>query len=69
MLFYLIAVVEAPESPQYQAKETLGMDLGVQNLATDSDGEVFSGKQVEQTRQRYSEVESFPPKSKESIKA
>ena len=55
-VFYLIAVVEAPEASQYQAKETLGVDLGIHNLATDSDGEVFSGKQVEQTRQRYSKL-------------
>ena len=37
-VFYLIAVVDVPEAPQYDAKETLGVDLGIQNLATDSDG-------------------------------
>jgi len=63
-VFYLIAVVEAPESPQYQAKETLGMDLGVHNLATDSDGELFSGKQVERTRQRYSELRASLQRAK-----
>ena len=53
--FYLIAVVDAPEGPQYyQPKGALGVDLGIKNLATDSDGEVFSGEKVEKTRQRYS---------------
>ena len=63
-VFYLISVVEAPEAPRYQPKETLGVDLGVQNLATDSDGEVFSGKQVEKTRQRYSELRASLQRAK-----
>jgi putative transposase len=58
-VFYLIAAVDLPEEPQYQAKEgTLGIDLGIENLATDSDGEIFSGKQVENTRRRYSALRS-----------
>jgi transposase len=31
----------------------LGVDLGIVNLATDSDGETYSGEAVERTRQRY----------------
>jgi len=31
---------------------TLGIDLGIVNLATDSEGEAFSGQAVEQNRQR-----------------
>ena len=31
----------------------LGVDLGIVNLATDSDGETFSGAQVEKVRNRY----------------
>ncbi len=42
-VFYLIAIVEVPEAPEYKSTETLGVDLGIVNLATDSDGEVFSG--------------------------
>ena len=57
-IFYLIAVVDASEESQYDPKGTLGVDLGIENLATDSDGQVFSGKQVEQTRQRYSLLRS-----------
>src|SRR2546421_1004009 len=37
-----------PDSPT----DTLGVDLGIVNIATDSTGETFSGEQVEKTRQR-----------------
>ena len=53
-VFYLIAVVDAPEQSEYDPRGTLGVDFGIENLATDSDGEVFSGSRVEETRQRYS---------------
>src|SRR6185437_1390046 len=32
---------------------TLGVDLGIVNLATDSEGETFSGAKVKHARQRY----------------
>jgi putative transposase len=54
-VFYLIAAVDGRDESQYEAKGgTLGVDLGIENLAIDSDGESFSGKQVEKSRQRYS---------------
>lgn len=56
--FYLVAVVDAPEESEYDPKGTLGVDLGIENLATDSDGQIFSGEQVEQTRQKYSALKS-----------
>jgi putative transposase len=51
--FYLIAVVDAPEQSEFDPVGVLGVDLGIENIATDSDGQVFSGEKVEQTRQRY----------------
>lgn len=42
---------QAPEP--IETKGVLGVDLGVVNLATDSDGETFSGAGVEQVRRRY----------------
>jgi putative transposase len=57
-IFYLVAVADAPEESKYNPKGTIGVDLGIENLATDSDGQFFSGKQVERTRQRYSELRS-----------
>lgn len=52
-VFYLVAVVDAPEKSQYDPISTLGVDLGIENIATDSDGQVFSGKKVEHIRQKY----------------
>jgi putative transposase len=45
-------VDEAPEP--IETKGTIGVDLGVVNLATDSDGESFKGDTVEATRKHYS---------------
>jgi putative transposase len=63
-VFYLIAVVDALEESKYDPKGTLGVDLGIENLATDSDGEVFSGKKVEKTRQRYSKLRTSLQRAK-----
>jgi putative transposase len=56
--FYLIAVVDAPEQSEYDPVGTLGVDLGIENIATDSDGRVFSGEKVEQTRKRNNNLRS-----------
>lgn len=34
----------------------LGVDLGIENIATDSTGEHFSGKKVDETRERYTSL-------------
>ena len=46
---------EAPEIPDTSKPDdgTLGVDLGIVNLATDSEGEAFSGAMVKQARNRY----------------
>lgn len=54
--FYLIAVVvDAPEQSGFDpVGGALGVDLGIENLATDSDGQVFcGGEKVEKARKRY----------------
>lgn len=51
--FYLLAVCEVPEPTPQDVDDLLGVDFGVVNLATTSDGEVFSGSDVERVRQRY----------------
>ena len=51
-VFYLAVTIDRPPPPADQPEGTLGVDLGMVNLATDSDGETFSGTQVEHTRQR-----------------
>ena len=52
---YLYATCYVPDAPMMSAKDALGVDLGMVNIATDSDGEVFSGAEIEQTRSWYSE--------------
>lgn len=45
---------ETPEPPEGEpGGEALGVDLGIVNLATDSDGEHFTGAQVQTVRARY----------------
>ena len=54
--FYLAVVVDAPEPSKLDAVDTLGIDLGIVNLATDNDGDTFSGEKIDKTRERYSEL-------------
>jgi IS605 OrfB family transposase len=51
-LFFLSVTLDVPTPPADQPEGTLGIDLGIVNLATDSDGETFSGAPVERVRQR-----------------
>jgi putative transposase len=56
-VFYLAVTLDAPPpTPDETLGGTLGVDLGIVNLATDSEGESFSGEQVEKTRQRYANL-------------
>lgn len=51
-IFYLCVVVEVPEATPYDPVDVLGVDLGVKNLAVDSDGEIHSSQQIRDTRKR-----------------
>jgi len=51
--FYLLATVVVAEPEPRLTIDCLGVDLGIVNLATDSDGNVYSGQQVETKRQWY----------------
>jgi putative transposase len=51
--FYLAVTLEVPTPAPTSTGETLGIDLGIINLATDSEGETFSGEQVERVRTRH----------------
>jgi len=51
-IFYLGVVVEVPEESPYDPVDVLGVDLGVKNLAVDSDGEIHSSQQIRDTRKR-----------------
>lgn len=49
-IFYLCVVVEVAEASPYDPVGVLGVDLGIKNLAVDSDGEVHSGKRIQDIR-------------------
>ena len=51
---YYLNVTQSKDTPeQIETDETLGIDLGIVNLATDSEGETFSGANVHEVRMRY----------------
>ena len=49
-VFYLAVVIDVPEPKPDVPTGTLGVDLGVINLAVDSDGELYSGEAVDKVR-------------------
>jgi putative transposase len=51
--FSLAVTLDIPTPAPTSTDETLGIDLGIVHLATDSEGETFSGEAVEKTRQRH----------------
>lgn len=57
-IFYLGVVVDVPEPPVFNAKEWLGVDLGVNNIAVDSDGQTWSGNKVNGMRNRHAKLRS-----------
>ena len=52
-VFYLAVTLDIPTPEPHQPQGTLGVDLGIVNLATDSEGETFSGEVIEKNRKRY----------------
>ena len=52
-VFYLAVTVDIPTPTPEKPTDTLGVDLGIVNLATDSEGETFSGEAVERNRKRH----------------
>lgn len=49
-VLYLCLCVEIPDERQFTPKGTLGVDLGIVNIATTSDGVSFSGEDVDRVR-------------------
>ena len=50
--FSLAVTLDVPTPSPQETTDTLGVDLGIINLATDSTGETFSGQAVEHNRQQ-----------------
>ena len=55
-IFYLAVIVDVPEPPTSNPKDWLGVDLGIVNIAADSDGETYSGGQVNGLRKRHAKL-------------
>lgn len=51
--FYLYATMDLPEDSPVEVHDFLGIDLGITNIASDSDGNRFSGSQVKSVRYRH----------------
>src|SRR2546421_7922754 len=51
--FYLAVTLDVPIPAPDETTDTLGVDLGIINLATDSEGETFSGDAIEKNRKRH----------------
>ena len=56
--FYLHQVCEVEEPPANDSSEFLGVDLGIVNIAADSDGKTYSGNQVNGLRKRHAKLRS-----------
>ena len=57
--FYLAVVIDVPEPPEGPAPDKwLGVDLGIVNIATDSDGTAHCGKAVRAVRYRNRQLRS-----------
>jgi predicted transposase len=50
--FFLLVTLDTPEEPPMVPERFLGVDLGIVTLAMDSDAHPYTGKAVEQVRQR-----------------
>lgn len=51
--WYLAATCDIPEADEFEAEDWLGVDFGIVSLAVDSDGRVYTGADVERTRQHH----------------
>lgn len=51
--FYLAATCDAPEAAPISAAGFLGVDLGIAQIAVDSDGRQYSGSQIKSVRCRH----------------
>jgi len=51
--WFLVCTCDVPETEAFRAEDWLGVDLGIVNLATDSDGHSYTGEAVEAARSWY----------------
>ncbi|WP_217423071.1 transposase [Methanocella conradii] len=56
--FYLCIVVDVPEESPLTPEGFLGVDLGIVNIASTSDGIKYTGESCDKTRTRYSRLKA-----------
>lgn len=52
-IFFLLCVIDIPDVKKRPSKGVIGVDLGVKNIATTSEGDIFSSVQLEKKRKQY----------------
>lgn len=52
--FYLCCVIDIPSKEKFIPKDVIGVDLGIKQLATTSENDLFTGELVEKKRLKYS---------------
>jgi IS605 OrfB family transposase len=56
--WFLLASVNVEEPPPGTPEDWIGVDFGIVNIATDSDGESHTSEQTEKSRERYERIRS-----------
>ncbi|WDZ93093.1 transposase [Nocardiopsis sp. HUAS JQ3] len=51
-VWYLMVTVNVPDPPEYEPDGFVGVDMGIANIATTSDGQVMAGRQLTRYRRR-----------------
>jgi len=54
--FFLNIVIDMPDGTPIDPKGVIGIDKGIVNIASTSDGDTFSGKQIDYIRERYTKL-------------
>ncbi len=57
-MFFLLAICDLPHPDEREVEGALGVDLGVVNLATTSDGDIHTSGALERNRQRHQKLRS-----------
>ena len=57
-VFYLAVTVDAPEATPDDPIGAIGVDLGIVHLAVDSDGEFYSGQEVDKVREKTDKLKA-----------
>src|SRR5215813_3927205 len=65
--WFLLVTADLPDGTPQPATDFIGVDLGVENIATDSDGGRASGAQLERVRQKnHKQRQALPPAAAKS---